>query len=226
MRAMILAAGRGERLRPMTDELPKPLIEAGGKPLIGWHLEALARAGFREVIINLGHLGSRLRDALGDGGRWGLNIHYSLEPPDALETGGGIFQALPLLGQGPFLVINGDIWTDYPLAGLRAIKCDHAHLVLVPQAVPGQGDFALDGGRIRNAGERLHIFSGIAVYHPRLFAGCQAGRFSVVPLLRQAVDTRLVTGELFRGLWFDAGTPDRLARLRERLAQSRAGNGA
>ncbi len=218
MRAMILAAGRGERLRPLTDSVPKPLIEVGGKPLISWHLEALARAGFREVVINLAHLGSQLREALGNGQTWGLNLHYSEEPPEALETGGGIVQALPLLGKGPFLAINGDIWTDYPLGDLRAIKCDHAHLVLVPR-YENHGDFGLQAGRIRNTGDDLQTFSGIAVYHPRIFEACQPGRYSVVPLLRQTVDHHLVTGEVYRGRWFDAGTPKRLESLRALLSQ-------
>ena len=132
MRAMILAAGRGERLRPLTDELPKPLVEIAGKPLIEFHLEALAAAGFREVVINQGHLGNLLPDALGDGSRWSIAIHWSDEQPEALETGGGIFKALPLLGSAPFLVINGDLRTNYPFARLRAVKCDWAHLVMVP----------------------------------------------------------------------------------------------
>jgi MurNAc alpha-1-phosphate uridylyltransferase len=215
---MILAAGRGERLRPLTDDCPKPLLEAGGRPLITWHLENLARAGFREVVVNLSHLGEAIRDALGDGGHWGLNVHYSPEPPGALETGGGIFQALPLLGKAPFLVINGDIWSEFPLGSLRAVKCDHAHLVLVPNppANPA-GDFALDGARVVNAGGTMHTFSGIGVYHPGIFRNSAPGRYSVVPLLRNAVSTSLVTGELYRGRWFDAGTPASLRSLRASL---------
>ncbi len=216
---MILAAGRGERLRPLTDRLPKPLVEVAGKPLIEYHLEALATAGFREIVINQGHLGDLLPAALGNGSRWGLHIHWSDEQPEALETGGGIFQALPLLGPGPFLVINGDLWTDYPVARLRAVKCDWAHLVLVPNPAHNPaGDFALEGARVRELGDRVHTFSGIAVYHPRLFDGCQPGKFSVVPLLRAAMREHLVTGELFRGGWNDVGTPERLADLeRERF---------
>jgi MurNAc alpha-1-phosphate uridylyltransferase len=218
MRAMILAAGRGERLRPLTDELPKPLVEVGGKPLIGWHLENLAHAGFREIVINLSHLGEQLRAALGDGRDWGVNIHYSAEPPGALETGGGIVQALPLLGSAPFLAINGDIWTGFPFASLRAVKCDHAHLVLVPGPDSASaGDFALEAGRVCNHGERMWTFGGIAVYHPRLFADCGPGRYSVVPLLRETVERRLVTGEVYTGPWRDAGTPERLAGLRRDL---------
>ena len=220
MRAMILAAGRGERLRPLTDALPKPLVEIAGKPLIEYHLESLAAAGFREVVINQGHLGDLLPAALGDGSRWGIRIHWSDEQPTALETGGGIFKALPLLGSGPFLVVNGDVWTDYPFARLRAVKCDWAHLVLVPN--PPQhpcGDFALRGARIdggqdegQDGGDRF-TFSGIGVYHPRLFTGCRPGKFSVVPLLRTAMRDHLVTGELYRGQWDDVGTPERLELL-------------
>jgi len=218
---MILAAGRGKRLAPMTDLIPKPLVEAGGKPLIVWHLEKLARAGFREIVINLGHLGEQIPATLGNGSRWGLNLHYSEEPAEALETGGGIFQALPLLGPAPFLVLNGDIWTDYPLGGLRAIKCDYAHLVLVPRGPEHRGDFSLQGARVRNAGDLLYVFSGIAVYHPRLFQGCSPGRWSIVPLLQKTIDEHLVTGELYRGNWTDAGTTERLQTLNTRLAGGR-----
>jgi len=220
MRAMILAAGRGERLRPLTDSLPKPLLQVGGKALIEYHLERLAAAGFRDVVINQGHLGHLLPEHLGNGERWRLRIHWSLEPPEALETGGGIVQALPLLGHGPFLLVNGDVFTDYPLARLRAVKCDHAHLVLVPNPPHNpEGDFALQGARIRNPdGTTIcHTFSGLAVYHPRLFEGCKPGRYSVVPLLRKAVDESLVTGELYAGQWLDIGNLDRLQALRQTL---------
>lgn len=218
---MILAAGRGERLRPLTDTTPKPLIEVAGKPLIEYHLDKLAAAGFRQVVINTGHLGEQLPAALGDGGRWGLEIHYSAEPPEALETGGGIFQALPQLGPGPFLVIAGDIWTDLSFAGLRAVKCDRAHLVMVPNPPHHpDGDFALARGRVRQDGEPRYTFSTIAVYHPRLFDGSTPGRWSVVPLLREAMENHVVTGQLHRGAWFDSGTPERLERLRHAVAES------
>jgi MurNAc alpha-1-phosphate uridylyltransferase len=223
MRAMILAAGRGERLRPLTDNLPKPLIEAGGKPLIEYHLEHLAAAGFQDIVINQGHLGHLLPEQLGNGERWGVRIHWSVEPPEALETGGGIFQALPLLGNGPFLVINGDIYTDYPLARLRNIKCDQAHLVLVPNPAHNpKGDFALQGARIHNTGELRHTFSGIAVYHSRLFAGCAPGRYSVVPILRKTVEESLVTGELHSGQWWDIGNLERVEALRQHLSRQSA----
>lgn len=215
MRAMILAAGRGERLRPLTDDTPKPLLEIGGRPLVEYCLDRLVAAGFRDIVINQGHRGDRLRAALGDGERWGITIHWSLEPPEALETGGGIVQALPLLGTTPFLTVNGDLWTDFPFAELRAVKCDWAHLVLVPNPPHHPtGDFALVGARIRNDGEPRHTFGGIAVYHPRLFAGCAPGRYSVVPLLRRAIDQHTVTGQLYRGEWLDVGTPARLEAVR------------
>jgi len=218
MRAMILAAGRGERLRPLTDTLPKPLVDLGGKTLIEHHIEALAAAGFREVVINQGHLGDLLPAALGDGDRWGVHIHWSDEQPEALETGGGIFKAMPLLGKGPFLVVNGDVWTDYPFSRLRAVKCDWAHLVLVPNPPHNSsGDFALLGARVREEGAPRYTFSGIGVYHPRLFEGCSPGKFSVVPLLRAAMRDRLVTGELYRGRWNDIGTAQRLEELLQSL---------
>lgn len=218
MRAMILAAGRGERLRPLTDEVPKPLVPIAGKPLIEYHLEALASAGFQEIVINQGHLGSMLPEALGNGGRWGIHIHWSDEQPEALETGGGIFKALPMLGSAPFLVINGDVWTNYSFSRLRAVKCDWAHLVMVPNPVhnPG-GDFALDCGRIRETGDARLTFSGIGVYNPRLFGSCKPGKFSVVPLLKTAMTDHLVTGELFAGAWDDIGTPERLDTLNQAL---------
>jgi len=216
MRAMILAAGRGERLRPLTDTTPKPLLEAGGKSLIEHHLNALAAAGFREVVINLSHLGEKIRETLGDGSAFGLNIHYSAEPPGALDTGGGIRQALPLLGAAPFAVINGDVYTDYPLARLRAIKCDHAHLVMV--ANPGHnpdGDFGLEGGYVSPDFCPRYTFSGIGVYHPRFFDSAAEGKYSVVPMLREAMTKRQVTGEIYKGAWHDIGTLARLETLRK-----------
>jgi MurNAc alpha-1-phosphate uridylyltransferase len=216
MRAMILAAGRGERLRPLTDEIPKPLVEINDKALIEYHIEALAGAGFREIVINQGHLGDRLQQNLGDGSRWAVRINWSDEQPEALETGGGIFKALPLLGQSPFLVVNGDIWTNYPYSLLRAVKCDWAHLVLVPNPAHNPaGDFALQGAKIFNDSETKSTFSGIGVYHPRLFSNCQPGKFSIVPLLRRAVENHLVSGELFNGRWDDIGTLERLESIKK-----------
>jgi MurNAc alpha-1-phosphate uridylyltransferase len=218
MRAMILAAGAGERMRPLTDTTPKPLLKIGGKPIIEYHLEALSQAGFREIVINQGHLGEQLPAALGDGARWGVNIHWSVEPPSALETGGGIHQALPLLGNAPFLAVNGDIRTDYPFARLRAVKCDHAHLVMVdnPPHNP-QGDFSLQGAILKPEGPGKLTYAGIAVYHPRLFANCEPGRYSVVPLLLEAMHNHIVTGERHAGLWSDIGTPERLEEINAAL---------
>lgn len=215
MRAMILAAGRGERLRPLTDTTPKPLLEVHGKPLIEHHLERLAHAGFREIVINLAHQGDMIRDALGDGSTWGLNINYSQEPVGALDTGGGIQQALPQLGESPFAVINGDVFSHYPLARLRAIKCDHAHLVLVPNPEHHpKGDFALQAGHVIDQGQPRLTFSGISVYHPRFFASTSSGRFSVIPMLLAAMSLQQVTGEVYRGIWHDIGTIERLEALR------------
>jgi MurNAc alpha-1-phosphate uridylyltransferase len=214
MRAMILAAGHGVRLKPLTDHTPKPLIPVAGKPLIEYHLEALAAAGFGEIVINQGHLGEQLPLALGNGERWGVRILWSDERPDPLETGGGLFKALPLLGDSPFLAVNGDIWTDYPYARLRAVKCDYAHLVLVPNPKHHpRGDFALRGAVIRKQGEPRYTYSGIAVYHPRLFRDCNPGKFSVVPLMWRDMEENIVTGERYDGAWSDIGTPERLANL-------------
>ncbi len=218
MRAMILAAGRGERLRPLTDSTPKPLLEVGGKLLIEHHLEHLAAAGFREVVINLSHLGDQIRDTLGNGTTWGLNIRYSPEPPGALDTGGGIKQALPFLGEAPFAIINGDVFSSYPLARLRAIKCDHAHLVLVPNPAHNpKGDFVLQGGYVNEDGQPRNTFSGISVYHPRFFETAPTGSFSVVPMLQAAMALQQVTGQLYKGVWHDIGTIERLEALREQF---------
>lgn len=213
MKAMILAAGRGERMRPLTDETPKPLLKAGGKRLIEYHLQGLAQAGFHDIVINHAHLGEQIEQVLGDGSRYGVRITYSVEG-QALETGGGIFKALPLLGDAPFLVVNGDVWCDYPFARLREHSVELAHLVLVdnPPQHP-QGDFVLTHGKVHDKeGERL-TFSGIGVYHPSLFAGCEAGAFPLAPLLRRAMAANAVSGEHYRGRWFDIGTPERLQQL-------------
>jgi N-acetyl-alpha-D-muramate 1-phosphate uridylyltransferase len=225
--AMILAAGRGERMRPLTDHAPKPLLPAGGRPLIEYHIEALVRAGVRGLVINLAHLGGQIRRHLGDGARWGVAIRYLEEPPGALETGGGIFNALPLLGDAPFLVVNGDIWTDCDFARLGCPADALAHLLLVdnPEHHP-RGDFTLEAGRIGNGeGGRL-TFSGIGLYRAELFAGCTGGAFPLAPLLRRAADRGLVSGEHFRGAWQDIGTPQRLAALDARLRADQTAMGA
>ena len=214
MRAMILAAGRGERLRPLTDVIPKPLLQVRGKPLIVWHLEALARAGVREVVINLSWLGQQIRTALGDGSRWGVTIAYSDEGPVALETGGGIFHALPLLGTEPFLLVNGDICTDLDFAVLRLERGALAHLVLVPNpAHHPRGDFALRAGSISATGEPRLTYAGIGIYDPALFADCKPGRFPLLPLLQRAMTAGCLHGELYSGAWTDVGTAERLAQL-------------
>jgi MurNAc alpha-1-phosphate uridylyltransferase len=224
MRAMILAAGRGERMRPLTDHVPKPLLLAAGKRLIEYHLEALAAAGFTEVVINHAHLGGQIEELLGRGERYGVTIFYSPEDT-ALETGGGIFRALPLLGDGPFVVVNGDVWCDYPYARLRELQTRAAHLVLVPN--PPQhpaGDFLLQGGVVSSEGERERLtFSGIGLYHPSLFDGCKEGAFPLAPLLRRAMGAGKVSGERYDGRWFDIGTPERLQQLDQLLRQSEVG---
>lgn len=215
---MILAAGRGERMRPLTDHTPKPLLKAGGRCLIGYHLNALARAGFTDIVVNHAHLGGQIEQMLGDGSGYQVRIAYSPEGDKALETGGGIFRALPLLGDGPFLVVNGDVWTDYPFAQLPREPQGLAHLVLVenPSHHP-QGDFALTGSRVVGSGPARLTFSGIGVYRPELFAGCKPGAFPLAPLLRRAMEAGQVTGEHYRGRWLDIGTPQRLEELDREL---------
>jgi MurNAc alpha-1-phosphate uridylyltransferase len=221
MKAMILAAGRGERMRPLTDHTPKPLLTAGGKPLIVWHIERLAAAGFGDLVINHAHLGGQIEAALGNGSRFGVSIQYSAEG-EALETAGGIAYALPLLGNAPFVVVNGDIHTDYDFSALPA-RLDEtllAWLVLVDN--PGHnagGDFALAGDRIAEQGEFLRTFSGIGVYRPQLFAGIARGsKARLAPLLREAMRSGKVGGEYYRGGWLDVGTPQRLAELDKTLS--------
>ena len=221
MRAMILAAGRGERMRPLTDRTPKPLLPAGGKPLIAWHLERLARAGFTDIVINHAHLGDQIEAALGDGGRYGVSIRYSPEA-EALETAGGIAQALPLLGEAPFLVVNGDIYTDIDFRPLREKLPDAclAHLLLVdnpPQHA--EGDFVLRQGRlVADDGSTRLTFSGVGVYRPELFAGIAPGaKAKLAPLLHAAIAENRVSAEHYRGLWVDVGIPERLHALDRQL---------
>jgi MurNAc alpha-1-phosphate uridylyltransferase len=218
MKAMILAAGRGERMRPLTDRLPKALLKVRNKALIVYHIEALREAGVGELVINLGYRGGQIRAALQEGRRYGVRIAYSQEPEGALETGGGIFQALPLLRSAPFVVVNSDIWTDYPFTRLPASPDGLAHLVLVdnPPQHP-QGDFALVEGRVRDEGAPRLTFSGISVIHPELFADCKPGRFPLAPLLWRAMRQEQVSGEYYRGIWRDIGTPERLSQLENEL---------
>ncbi|MDZ7751509.1 MAG: nucleotidyltransferase family protein [Gammaproteobacteria bacterium] len=220
--AMILAAGRGERLRPLTDRLPKPLVEAGGETLIGRHVRCLASAGYGRLVINTAHLGHLIEKALGDGRGWGVDIVYSREDGTALDTGGGILNALELMGGGPFPVVNGDIWTDYPFERMALAPADLAHLVLVPNPDHNTaGDFALAAGRVTDwvSGEApgALTFSGIGIYHPDLFQGCEPGIFPLAPLLRDAAARGRVSGECYAGAWTDVGTVARLEELRRRV---------
>ncbi|HEY4211515.1 MAG TPA: nucleotidyltransferase family protein [Steroidobacteraceae bacterium] len=218
MKAIVLAAGRGERLRPITDTLPKPLVPIAGKPLIGYHLHALARVGVRDVVINLSWLGSVIRETLGDGRDYGVRISYSDEGPVALETGGGIFKALPLLGPDPFLVVNGDVWTDVDLASLKLRDDADAQLVFVPNpAHHVRGDFALEGDLVVERDTGRLTYSGIGVYRPEFFAGCSPGKFPLAPLLRRAIAAGRLRGLLHPGDWCDVGSPARLAELDQRV---------
>lgn len=223
MKAMILAAGRGERMRPLTDTVPKPLLPVGGKPLIQYHIEALAAAGVCDIVINLAWQGEMLRHTLGNGARFGVKLVYSDEGSQALETGGGIFKALPLLGPAPFLVVSGDIWTDYPLAQLLtrldvpATADDVAHFVMVPNPeFHTRGDFALRDGRVAAEGER-YTYANLGVFRPGFFAGCSAGCFPLAPLMAAWIARQRVSGELYRGRWHNIGTPAQLAHLDRQL---------
>jgi MurNAc alpha-1-phosphate uridylyltransferase len=219
MKAMILAAGRGERMRPLTDHTPKPLLQVGGRRLIEYHIHNLVAAGITDLVINHAHLGDQIETFLGDGSRYGASIHYSVEQ-QALETGGGIFNALPLLGDAPFVVVNGDVWCDYPFQRLPRTLSGLAHLVLVnnPDHHP-EGDFCLEGEQVNETGEAKLTFSGISVLSPVLFAGCSPGAFPLAPLLRQAMSQAQVSGEHYSGEWWDVGTPARLQALDHQLLQ-------
>jgi MurNAc alpha-1-phosphate uridylyltransferase len=217
MIAMILAAGRGERLRPLTENTPKALVEVQGRSLLERHLDRLAAAGIETVVINLGWLGDRIAERVGSGDEYGLNVIYSPEGDDILETGGGINRALPLLGPDPFLVVNADIYTDMPLPPAGLAGADMGHLVLVPRpAHKERGDFDLRDGRVCESDDAAYTFSGVAVYRPEFFAGCKAGRFPLAPMLRAAARAGRLAGSLYEGLWEDVGTPERLAELNRR----------
>lgn len=214
MRAMILAAGRGERLRPLTDTVPKSLVEVQGKSLLERHLENVRRSGIEDVVINLGWFGEQIVDRVGAGSMYGLNVSYSNEHDDILETGGGIHKALPLLGDKPFLVVNADVYTDMPIPDVSLSRRDMGHLVMVPSPpYRDGGDFDVEDGRIRNGESQKLTFSGVAVYRPEFFTGCEAGRFSIVPMLREAADEDLLQGSIYAGMWADVGTPERLADI-------------
>jgi MurNAc alpha-1-phosphate uridylyltransferase len=211
--AMILAAGRGERMRPLTDSTPKPLLRVHGETLIERNVLRLAGAGVKRIVINLAWLGGQIRDYLGDGARFGAAITYSEESPQALETAGGIFRALKYLSPGPFTVVNGDVYTDFPFETLT-LDADHdAHLVMVRNPSYLKGDFAIEQGEARATGEDLHTFSGIGVYRPEFFAGCVDGKFPLKPLMMRSMAAGRCSAQLFEGLWAEVGTPQRLAEL-------------
>jgi MurNAc alpha-1-phosphate uridylyltransferase len=221
MRVMILAAGRGERLRPLTDTVPKAIVPAGGKPLIAWHLERLARAGYREAVINVSHLAELVIETVGDGSRYGLRISYSRER-EPLETAGGIAQARPLLGEAPFLLVNADIYCEFDFARLRDLALGQAlaHLVVVPNPPHRSGgDFSLEAGKIGNGAGARYTYAGIAVMSPALVGEVRPGeKAPLAPLLRAAAERGRLSGELYRGRWQDVGTPERLAELEAHLA--------
>jgi N-acetyl-alpha-D-muramate 1-phosphate uridylyltransferase len=220
-RAMLLAAGFGERMRPLTLTRPKPLLEVGGRALLDWHLTGLARAGVREVVINLSWLGEQIRAQVGDGARFGLKVAYSDEGAVPLEAGGGIFQALPLLGSEPFLVVNGDIWTDFHFARIEDLPADCTGLLVMVPNPPQhlRGDFFVDDRRIvsQETAQR-RTYSGIGLYRAEFFAGCAPGKFPIMPLWQRAIAAGRLAAQLYDGSWFDVGTPQRLQELDSRLA--------
>lgn len=228
MKAMILAAGRGERLRPLTDRLPKPLIEVGGKPLVVWHLERLAAAGIREIVINVSHLGAQIEQALGTGQAWGLSITFSREP-DPLETAGALAFARAQLGERPFLLANGDVYCEYPLARLRERRLGErlAHLVLVPNpAFRAAGDFSLEDGCVGNRSAPRYTYAGLALISPQLVNALAAGaKAGLTPLLRSNAEAGRVSGELYAGIWADVGTAERRAALDAQLRRAPADMG-
>ena len=216
MKALILAAGRGERMRPLSDMIPKPLLPVAGKPLIVHHIERLREAGFKQIVINLGHLGHLIKKTLGDGSRWGVELYYSDEQDEgALESLGGIVKALDILGSEPFLVLNGDIFCDYAFNPDFQLK-KSAHLILVPNPPHNKkGDFGLEEDYICNVAQNMFTFSGIGYYHPSIFNGIAAIKAPLAPLLRELADKKELSGELFEGVWHDIGTPKRLKEINE-----------
>ena len=219
MKAMILAAGRGERMRPLTDTLPKPLLEVRGKPLIVWHIEKLVKAGFKEIIINIAHLGYKIPEVLGDGSQWGVSIIYSDEQESgALESAGGIVKALPLLGDEPFLVVNGDVFCDYAFDVNFNLENNLAHLILVPNPEHNKnGDFGLKNASVLNQDDIQYTFSGIGYYNPKLFENLEVTKSALAPLLRAEIENKNISGELFSGIWHDIGTPQRLKEINETI---------
>jgi len=217
MKAMILAAGRGERMRPLTDMVPKPLLPVGGTPLIEWHIQNLAKSGFSEIIINIAHLGYLIPKTLGDGSRWGVKLIYSDEQESgALESLGGIVKALPLLGDESFLVVNGDIFCDYPFNPEFDLKNKLAHLILVPNPPHNpKGDFGIKNNLLVNVERNMFTFSGIGYYHPKMFENTPEQKAPLAPLLRELANKEALSAELYSGVWHDIGTPQRLKEINE-----------
>ncbi len=220
MRAMILAAGRGERMRPLTDQTPKPMLLLKGKPLIQYHVEHLVQAGIVDIVINHAILGEQIEDYLGDGDQWGARIRYSPEHQEPLETAGGIVRALPLLGAAPFITVNADIWTDFPFQQLLELAKQGSgrlpHIILVDNPLHNpQGDFALRGEAVLNAGETMLTFSGISLFPPEFLKDCPAGRAPLTPMLRHAAAEGQLSGSHYQGCWHDIGTPERLQEIQD-----------
>lgn len=222
MRAMILAAGRGERMRPLTDTTPKPLLKVLDKELIVWHIEKLAKNGFKEIIINIAHLGDQIPKTLGDGSKWGVKLSYSDEQKSgALESAGGIKKALPLLGDEPFLVLNGDIFCEYEFDPSFDLNNKLAHLILVPNPPHNpKGDFGLEETLVLNQDSQIFTFSGIGYYNPKIFNDISAQKSPLAPLLRKLIEEKQVSGEVFEGLWRDIGTPQRLKEINEKISST------
>ena len=219
MKAMILAAGRGERMRPLTDTLPKPLLEVGSKPLILWHIEKLVASGFKEIVINIAHLGYKIPEAIGDGSKYGVDIFYSDEQDSgALESAGGIKKALDILGDEPFLVVNGDVFCDFEFNNSFELGENLAHLILVPNPEHNpNGDFGLNDTLVLNEADNKYTFSGIGYYNPKLFTSLESGKSALAPLLRQEIKNEKISGEIHHGDWHDIGTQQRLQDINDRL---------
>ena len=219
MKAMILAAGYGKRLRPLTDHTPKPMVSVGGKPLIVHHLEKIAQTGIVDVVINLGHLGSKIAEGLGNGSQWGLSIEYSDEGPEPLETGGGMTKAIPLLGEDTFMLVNGDVWCDLDYRDIpkKLEHNDQALLYLVPQPDwRNRGDFSLQNKRVIESENPEYLYAGIALYHPSILQGAKVEKFSIIPRLKNAISENRVQGILYDGEWDDVGTPERLDTIQSK----------
>jgi len=221
MKAMILSAGRGERLRPLTDHTPKPLLKAGKHRLIEYLIQSLVKAGINDIVINTAHLGEQFQETLGNGQQFGANISYSPEPEAGLETAGGIINALPLLGDEAFLIVNGDIWTDFPFEQLNgfSLSTDNlAHLILVHNPEHNlKGDFSLSAGKVNQSDEVRYTYSGIGIYHPKLFSGFEVQRLALKPILLEAIEQQQLSGQLYEGVWSDIGTIERLQQLNDQL---------